>query len=128
MSDDTLAGLLASYQNVPAVFTTTPVPPDAVGPMIVIDGEVAEAPTDSISGEEHRSYNVDIRIYTPALGSNVLLDQILEALRDRLHRAPLTLTNGWRVKRVIATSPVNITADRVRYPALVGVRIDTTRS
>lgn len=88
--DATLAGMLAEYCGETAVFTTDPAPGDAVLPYVVTAGSVAEAPFDT---KTTRGWTItrDVRCYTAASGSAVMVEAIAERVRALLHRQVLTI-------------------------------------
>lgn len=100
VSDPTLTGLLAVYQDAPAIFTTDPAPGDAALPYIVSAGEVAQVPMDTKT-TRGRDLMRDVRCYAPATGSAVLVEQIAERVRALLHRQPLTISGfTWLVSDI----------------------------
>ena len=88
--DATLAGLLATYQGEPAVFTTDPAPGDAVLPYIVTAGAVAQVPFDTKT-TLGRTITRDVRCYAAASGSAVTVEAMAERVRALLHRQTLEI-------------------------------------
>ena len=89
--DATLAGMLATYRGGPAVFTTDPAPGDASLPYIVTAGEVAQSPADTKVDRGRRAFR-DVRCYTAADGSAMLVESMAERVRTLFHRYELTVT------------------------------------
>ena len=89
--DATLAGLLATYGGLPAVFTTDPAPGDATFPYIVTAGQVTDLPFDT-KNSRGRELRRDVRCYTEATGSAVVVEQIAERVRALLHRQPIEVS------------------------------------
>jgi len=89
--DATLAGMLATYRGGPAVFTTDPAPGDASLPYIVTAGEVAQSPVDTKVDRGRRAFR-DVRCYTAADGSAMLVESMAERVRTLFHRYELTVT------------------------------------
>lgn len=98
--DPILAGWLAPYNGVPAVFTIDPVPGDAKCPYIVTAGEVSQAPVDT-KNCLGRSIIRDVRCFTEADGSSVMVEQIAERVRFLFHRQPLVIPGyNWVISSV----------------------------
>ena len=91
IGDATLAGMLATYRGGPAVFTTDPAPGDASLPYIVTAGEVAQSPVDTKVDRGRRAFR-DVRCYTAADGSAMLVESMAERVRTLFHRYELTVT------------------------------------
>lgn len=91
-NDPTLTALLATYNSEPAIFTTDPVPEDAVLPYIVCAGHIADTPNESKTSIG-REVLRDIRCYDAKTGSSLLVEQIVERARELVHRQPLTIEN-----------------------------------
>lgn len=89
--DATLAGMLATYNGSPAVFTTAPAPGDAVRPYVVTAGEAVQIPFDTKT-TRGRDVIRDVRCYADADGSVVVVEAIAERVRVLLHRQPLPIT------------------------------------
>ena len=90
-NDVTLAGLLAAYGSGPAIFTTDPVPGNAVLPYVVTAGEVVQAPFDTKT-TRGRDLIRDVRCYAEADGSVMVIEAIAERVRALLHRQALTIS------------------------------------
>lgn len=90
-NDVTLAGLLATYGSGPAIFTTDPVPGNAVLPYVVTAGEVVQAPFDTKT-TRGRDLIRDVRCYAEADGSVMVIEAIAERVRALLHRQALTIS------------------------------------
>lgn len=91
-SDATLTALLATYQGNPAIFTTDPAPGDADLPYIVTAGEVTQTPFDT-KNCYGRDIIRDVRCYTEASGSSIVIEEIAERVRYLLHRQSITINN-----------------------------------
>jgi len=107
IGDATLAGMLATYRGGPAVFTTDPAPGDASLPYIVTAGEVAQSPVDTKVDRGRRAFR-DVRCYTAADGSAMLVESMAERVRTLFHRYELTVT-GFGV--IVANCVGPISAD-----------------
>ena len=90
--DATLAGLLATYDGDPAVFTTDPAPGNAELPYIVTAGHVSDAPWDTKTTRGREVYR-DVRCYAAADGSAAVVEEIAERVRALLHRHELIVTD-----------------------------------
>lgn len=90
--DATLTALLATYGGEPAIFTTDPAPGDAVLPYIVSAGEVAQSPWDTKTTRGRVAIR-DVRCYTDATGSAVVVETIAERVRALLHRQSLAISD-----------------------------------
>ena len=88
--DATLAGMLASYNGRPAVFTTEPAPGDAVLPYIVAAGDLVQMPFDTKT-TRGRAITRDVRCYAAASGSARTVTAIAERVRYLLHRRTLEI-------------------------------------
>jgi hypothetical protein len=86
--DETLAGMLATYNDDPAIFTVDPAPGDASLPYIVTAGEFASAALDTKTTRGRQAWR-DVRCYAEADGSAVTVEAIAERARELLHRDPL---------------------------------------
>lgn len=88
--DSTLVHLLTTYKNAPAVFSTNPVPGDALAPYVVAVGEVVQTPFDT---KQCRGRNIifDVKAYTKATGSADRVNAIAERVRFLLHRKQLSV-------------------------------------
>ena len=90
--DATLAGMLASYEGAPAIFTTDPVPGDATLPYIVSAGEVVGAPFDTKTTRGRTVWR-DVACYTEATGSAVEVELMAERVRALFHRQHISITD-----------------------------------
>jgi hypothetical protein len=88
-SGSSLTAKLSTYSGSPAIFTTEPVPNDAVMPYIVITDSVAQTPQDT-KLTRGREVWMDIRCYTKSNGSVANVDSIAELVRELLHRKTLS--------------------------------------
>ena len=93
-ADPDLTGLLAKYNNLPAIFTVDPAPGDASLPYIVTAGEVAQSPFDTKTSRGRRLIR-DVRCYARADGSAVVIEAIAERVRALLHRQKIEI-DGYR--------------------------------
>jgi len=91
-ADGTLTAMLATYGGEPAIFTTDPAPGDATLPYIVSAGEVAQTPWDTKTTRGRVAVR-DLRCYTDATGSAVLVEAIAERVRALLHRQTLAISD-----------------------------------
>lgn len=90
--DGTLPTLLATYGGEPAVFTTEPAPGDATLPYIITAGEIATEPFDTKT-TLGRIATRDIRCYTAASGSAMVVESIAERVRELLHRQEIAVSD-----------------------------------
>ena len=91
-SDPTLAAMLAVYAGAPAVFTTDPVPGDAVLPYIVTAGEVVDTPFDTKTTRGRTAWR-DVRCYANAGGSAAEVELMAERVRALFHRQAVSITD-----------------------------------
>lgn len=88
--DGTLAGLLSTYDEEVAVFTTDPAPGNAILPYIVTAGESVQMPWDTKTTRGRQAWR-DVRCYADANGSAVVVEAIAERVRALFHRVELTV-------------------------------------
>jgi hypothetical protein len=88
--DATLAGMLATYDGQPAVFTTDPAPGDAALPYIVSAGEIVDTPFDTKTTRGRQLWR-DVRCYDHASGSAAEIDAMAERVRALFHRQALVI-------------------------------------
>jgi len=119
-ADGTLTGLLATYGGEPAIFTTDPAPGDAVLPYIVSAGEVAQMAFDTKTTRGRVAVR-DVRCYTDATGSAVVVEAIAERVRALLHRQTLAISD---FECVIAECSGPMAADgQDAYGRIVTIRL-----
>lgn len=124
--DGALAGMLADYRGGPAVFTVDPAPADAVLPYIVTAGDVATVPADTKTSRGRRVTR-DVRCYTAAEGSAVLVERIAERARSLLHRARIDV-DGFSVVVVDVSGPFNGPAEPDAYARILTAHITLEES
>jgi len=118
--DATLTALLTTYGGEPAIFTTDPAPGDAVLPYIVSAGEVAQSPSDTKTTRGRVAIR-DVRCYTDATGSAVVVETIAERVRALLHRQTLAISD---FECVIADcSGPTVADEQDAYGRIVSVRL-----
>jgi len=118
--DGTLTAMLATYGGEPAIFTTDPAPGDATLPYIVSAGEVAQTPFDTKTTRGRVAVR-DVRCYTDATGSAVVVEAIAERVRALLHRQTLAISD---FECVIAECSGPVVADgQDAYGRIVTVRL-----
>jgi hypothetical protein len=119
-NDATLAGLLALYEGVPAVFTTDPVPGDAVLPYVVSAGEAVNTPFDTKT-TLGRSIWRDVRCYDNADGSAANVEAIADRVRALFHRQSFSIPGfAW----ILAECSGPIVADEQdAYARIVTVKL-----
>ena len=118
--DGTLTAMLATYGGEPAIFTTDPAPGDATLPYIVSAGEVAQTPFDTKTTRGRVAVR-DVRCYTDATGSAVVVEAIAERVRALLHRQTLAISD---FECVIAGCSGPMAADgQDAYGRIVSVRL-----
>lgn len=120
VNDVTLAALLSEYGGLPAIFTTDPVPGDAVMPYVVTAGEVTQTPWDTKT-TRGRELTRDVRCYAADSGSAATVEAVAERVRALLHRHELVI-DGFTT--VIAECSGPITADEPdSYGRIVSVNL-----
>lgn len=87
-NDGALAGMLATYEGEPAVFTTDPAPGDAALPYIVSAGEIVNTPFDTKTTRGNQLWR-DVRCYDHASGSAQRVEAMAERVRALFHRQAL---------------------------------------
>jgi hypothetical protein len=92
VGDGTLTAMVNMYNGLPAIFTTSIAPGDAVLPYIVASTLVSQAPYDTKTSLG-RITMIDVRCYTAETGSAVLVEQLAERVRTLLHRQPLIIVD-----------------------------------
>lgn len=119
-NDATLAGLLATYGGLPAVFTMDPAPGDATLPYIVTAGEVTQTPWDT-KQTRGRELIRDVRCYAADNGSAETVEAIAERVRALLHRHELSV-DGYQT--VVADCVGPITADELdAYGRIISISL-----
>lgn len=94
-ADSVLAGLLAPFGAVSAIFTAKTVPPDAKRPYIWTYGDVSDIEADSSDKVVVcRDVTRDIWIVADDTGSEDVVMAIANRVRDLLHRSVLTIGSG----------------------------------
>lgn len=119
-ADATLAALLSTYEGAAAVFSISPVPPDAVLPYIITDGNLSDNAADSKTTLGREIYR-DIRCYAVANGSIVMIDAIAERVRWLFHRKSLTV-DGHVNYHTTCSGPIRAETDETVYGRVVTVR------
>ena len=118
--DATLTTLLTTYGGEPAIFTTDPAPGDAELPYIVSAGEVAQTSWDTKTTRGRVAIR-DVRCYTDATGSAVVVETIAERVRALLHRQELAISD---FECVIADCSGPVAADgQDAYGRIISVRL-----
>ncbi len=124
-ADSTLAALLATYGDAPAIFTTDPAPGDAVLPYIVTAGEVTQTAWDTKTTRGRMAVR-DVRCYAADSGSAAAVEAIAERVRALLHRHELVIS-GYTT--VIADCNGPVTADEAdAYGRIVTVTLHIEES
>jgi len=125
--DSVLTGLLATYGSdsppAPAIFTSFPVPPDAVRPFIFTEGEVAAGGFDELAGDLGLDVIRDVAAYANNTGSALAIEAIAQRIRTVLHRQPLTIPNGSHVMTICVSGPVVAPTDDTLVGRLLSFRI-----
>ena len=110
--DGTLAAMLSTYNGGAAVISADPVPLDVMRPYVVIDGAMHDEPfggkVEEISGRE---IHLDIRMYTDATGSSVLIDSIAERVSALLHLTALTVAGYTNIIARCIAGPLKVPTD-----------------
>ena len=120
LADVTLAGLLASYGGSPAVFTSDPVPGDAVKPYVITAGEVVHRPFDTKLTRGREIWR-DVRCYADDTGSADTVEQIAERVRALLHRQIIAV-DGFTVEVAECFGPV-VADEPDAYGRIITARI-----
>ena len=118
--DAILSAMLNTYRGEPAVFTVDPAPGDAALPYIITAGAVSQGARDTKT-TLGREIVRDVRCYTAASGSSVVVEEMAERVRQLLHREPLVIANFvW----ILAECSGPIQADEQdAYGRIVSVRL-----
>ncbi len=124
-SDATLTALLTTYNGQPAIFTVDPAPGDAELPYIVSAGEVTHAAFDTKT-TRGRTVSRDVRCYTAAAGSSLVVEQIAERVRGLLHRHRLAV-DGYETWVADCLGPIAANEDDA-YGRIVTVRLTLVES
>ena len=110
-ADATLTAMLATYEGSPAMFTTDPVPGNAMPPYIVCAGTVASVPFDTKT-TRGRAPAVDVRCYAEANGSAVVVEAIADRVLSLLHRQTLSIDDfNW----VLSSASGPVAADEEHF-------------
>lgn len=88
-SDVLLRGL-AKYEGAPAIFTAASIPEDADYPYVWAPSEHGSADDDVKNGNVLTLHR-DVMVVDLDRGTEKLLDELAEAIRRMLHKAPLAL-------------------------------------
>lgn len=91
-NDTELAGMLAEYKGLPAIFTFDPAPEDANFPYIVTAGSPVQTPYDTKLSQGRQIWR-DIRCYDAASGSVANVEAIAERVRALLHGQKIVTTD-----------------------------------
>lgn len=108
VTDGTLTGLLATYEDGPAVFTDDRVPPDAVMPYVVSAGNVAEEIFETKTAVGRRPTR-DIGVYVPHR-ETATVEQAAWRIRELFHRHRLDVS-GFRTVTAAVSGPIRISAE-----------------
>jgi len=122
--DATLAGMLATWNGEPAMFTADPPPEGAELPYIVSAGQASDAPFDT-KVTRGRALLRDVRCYAPADGST-LIEVLAERVRALLHRHRLEV-DGYETLVAQAMGPIAADEPLV-YGRVVTVRLTLVES
>lgn len=90
---------VASYGGQPALFTADRIPEQAALPAVVVKSPADDLAEDTKTSQ-HRTVIVYVDCWADAKGSTLGVDRLALAVRDALHRAPVSLTGytGWRAE------------------------------
>lgn len=110
-TDHQLVAMLPVYKGEPTIYSTDPAPGETPSPYIVTAGEVVHLAWDTKTSRG-RDVVRDVRVYAPAEGSAVIVEEISDRVRVLLHRMPLNV-NGFRWIISEVTGPV--VADETDY-------------
>ncbi len=117
--DTVLVGMLNTYLGVPAIFTSEPVPGDALLPYIVTTGQVTDVGWDTQDSRGRRIVR-DIRCYAPATGSRLQVERMAEQVRGLFHRRDISVA-GHDSALTICTGPIPGPEEDGAYGAIVTV-------
>lgn len=120
VNDAALTALLATYNGVPAVFTTEPVPKDAALPYIVSSGEATNDAFDT-KVSSGRRITRDIRCYTETTDSVALVEAMAERVVALFHRHKLSV-DGFRTIIADASGPISA-EEELAHGRIVSVRL-----
>ena len=119
-NDATLASLLATYRDRPAIFTIDPAPKDAVLPYIVAAAIPVQTPFDTKTTRGRTIWR-DIRIYDDQTGSVSRIEQIAERVYQLFHRE-LLVVPGYAWILTECAGPISMDED-FAYGRLVTAKI-----
>lgn len=104
--DATLTAALATYGGGPAIFTSRPVPEDAVPPLVITEGSVTDIGgiADGLR-REGREFTRDIAVYFPADNDPTGLEAAAERIRALFHRKKVAVT-GFHTVLCRASGPI----------------------
>jgi hypothetical protein len=91
---------VSTFRGVPAIFSTSPVPPAATGTFIVIRDASSDVPWESKVNDaipdyvatKGREVSHDVAIYQDQTGDSSVLEDLAKTVRDAFHRYPLTVS------------------------------------
>lgn len=118
--DAELAGLLASYEGGPAIFTVDPAPGNASLPYIVSAGTTSQRPFEA-KNQAGREMFRDIRCYSADTGSAETVEAMAERVRALLHRHRLVI-DGFSTLVAEVSGPVTADEDDA-YGRIVSLRL-----
>lgn len=121
-ADTTLTALLATYGGAPAIFTSRPVPPDALRPYVVAAGNVSAVPFDTLD-KRGREITRDVFAFANETGSAAAIEAIADALYNALDNASLALAGGHVVRCHVVAGPAEAPTDSSLVGRYVTIRI-----
>ena len=122
VGDAGITALLSTYEGDASVFTQDPVPGNAGLPYILTVGEVSHEPWDT-KDSLGREISRDVRCFTAATGSSLLVEDIAERVRLLFHNSTLTFRTGAALAYLFLESsgPIVAPTDENVYGRLITV-------
>ncbi len=91
---------VSAYRSLPAIFTSSPVPVDALRPFVVSAGDISSVPDDCYGGPLGYEIVRDVGCYADANGSSLTINALASAVRAALHRQRLILAGATHIMTV----------------------------
>lgn len=119
---------VSTYRGELAIFTRSPIPPQVTGAYIVIRDSMLDRPgigeTKETTG---RFVQHDIGLYKDEDGDPSDLQDVAEAVRDRLHRNQVPVSGYGNALIAKAYGPIEVDEDQV-YGRIVSVTLDMVKA
>lgn len=118
--DESIVQSLSRFNNRPAIFTYEPVPKGVEGNYIITVGAVADDENDTKTSIGRRILR-DIRCYSPATGSALIVESIAERVRSLFHGGNVSIT-GFKVIDISVSGP-RVLDERDYYGRVLSVNL-----